>query len=200
MQDRHLVLHGIAIKKHATPEEVASLVGVDQASVREAIDEAVAAGRVQEAGDKVMLTPAAQMALNGEYGKRYSCLRGDDAFMAAYQDFEKVNLDLKQVITEWQTMTVGGEQVANDHSDPEYDEKVIDKLGDVHERVEGVLDRLADKLPRLAIYKEKLLAALEKAEDGDTAWVSDARTESYHTVWFELHEDLLRITGRKREE
>jgi len=24
--------------------------------------------------------------------------------------------------------------------------------------------------------------------------------DSYHTVWFELHEDLLRILGREREE
>lgn len=199
MQDKQLVLHGIAIKKHATPEEVAGLTGLDLETVNKHTEDAVAGGRAQRAGDKVMLAPAAQMALSGEYAKAYGDLRNDDAFMAAYEDFEKVNLDLKQVITEWQTMTVGGEQIANDHADPAYDEKVIDKLGDVHERAEHVLDRLAAKLPRLAIYKDKLLAALEKAEDGDTAWVSDARTESYHTVWFELHEDLLRITGRKRE-
>ena len=31
-------------------------------------------------------------------------------------------------------------------------------------------------------------------------WVSDARLPSYHTLWFELHEDLLRILGRRRAE
>lgn len=200
MQAKHLVLHGIAIKKHATVDEVAGITGLDRDAVQQIVDDAVAAGRVQQAGDKVMLAPAAQMALNGEYRKAFGDLREDDAFLAAYQDFEKINVDLKQVITEWQTMTVGGEQVPNDHSDSAYDDAVIDRLGDVHERVEGVLDRLAAKLPRLSLYKDKLLAALEKAEDGDTAWVSDARTESYHTVWFELHEDLLRITGNKRSE
>jgi hypothetical protein len=30
--------------------------------------------------------------------------------------------------------------------------------------------------------------------------VSDARTPSYHTVWFELHEDLLRVLDRERDE
>ncbi|NQV20995.1 MAG: hypothetical protein HQ511_06225, partial [Rhodospirillales bacterium] len=45
-----------------------------------------------------------------------------------------------------------------------------------------------------------LLAALEKAEDGETEFVSGAKVDSYHTVWFELHEDLLRILGREREE
>ena len=52
----------------------------------------------------------------------------------------------------------------------------------------------------MAYYSKGLLEALEKAEDGDIAWVSDAKIESYHTLWFELHEDLLRIVGRIRSE
>jgi hypothetical protein len=55
-------------------------------------------------------------------------------------------------------------------------------------------------LPRLGIYARKLQAALEHAEDGAIEWVSDARIESYHTVWFEMHEDLLRVLGRERQE
>jgi hypothetical protein len=31
-------------------------------------------------------------------------------------------------------------------------------------------------------------------------WISDAKIESYHTLWFELHEDLLRLMRREREE
>ena len=46
----------------------------------------------------------------------------------------------------------------------------------------------------------KLGTALEKAEDGAIEWVSDAKIESYHTLWFELHEDLLRLMRREREE
>lgn len=70
----------------------------------------------------------------------------------------------------------------------------------MHEQVEPILARLSAKLPRLAVYSRKLLSALEKAEDGDHEWVSDIRRDSYHTVWFELHEDLLRIMGQEREE
>ena len=43
----------------------------------------------------------------------------------------------------------------------------------------------------MQIYRDKLTKALEKAEDGAIDWVSDARIESYHTQWFELHEDLI---------
>jgi hypothetical protein len=54
--------------------------------------------------------------------------------------------------------------------------------------------------PRLSWYARKLSAALERAEDGAHEWVSDAKIESYHTVWFEMHEDLLRLLGRERSE
>jgi hypothetical protein len=29
--------------------------------------------------------------------------------------------------------------------------------------------------------------------------MSGVRVSSYHTVWFEMHEDLLRLLGRTRE-
>ena len=50
------------------------------------------------------------------------------------------------------------------------------------------------------LFQQCLLQALEKAEDGAIEWVSDARIDSYHTVWFELHEELLRLMGRTRVE
>lgn len=200
MRDMPLVLHGLAIKKYATPAEVADLTGLDPERVEILIEEAAGKGRVSEAKGKYMLTPAAQMALKGEYSKAYGRVRDNEDFMAAYEEFERINLEFKQLITHWQTMEVGGQTVTNDHSDEEYDAKIIDRLDAVHERVEKTLDRLAAEEPRLGRYKDKLLAALEKVEDGDIEWVSDATIDSYHTVWFELHEDLLRIVGRQREE
>ncbi|MEM7466152.1 MAG: hypothetical protein AAF387_04640, partial [Pseudomonadota bacterium] len=87
-----------------------------------------------------------------------------------------------------------------DHSNADYDAEIIDRLGDLHERFEPVLARMIGALPRMNVYQEKLTTALEKAEDGDAQWVSAAEIESYHTVWFEMHEDLLRVLGREREE
>jgi hypothetical protein len=34
---------------------------------------------------------------------------------------------------------------------------------------------------------------------GAIDYVSGVKVDSYHTVWFELHEDLLRMLGRSRE-
>lgn len=200
MKDQQLALHGLAIKKHGDAAEVAAVTGLDADRVQGMLDEAVATGRVVKAGVKYMLTPIAQVALKTGYSRDFASQRSNPEMSKAYDDFEKINEQLKQLITDWQTMVVGGAKVPNDHSNADYDDKIIDRLGKLHERAEPIFDRLAAPLPRLGVYKELLQSALEKAEDGEIAWVSDARCMSYHTVWFELHEDLIRILGRQRVE
>jgi hypothetical protein len=200
MNEMHLALHGLAIKKHGAPEAVAGLMGIDAGRAKALLVQAVAEGRAVETGGAYMLTPTARMALDGEYSKVYADQRASREFVAAYERFEAVNKELKQLITEWQTIELGGQRVPNDHSSKAYDEAIIDRLGGLHERAEAVLKALGAGLPRLSIYAKKLLDALEKAEDGEIEWVSSAKIESYHTVWFELHEDLLRILGRERDE
>lgn len=200
MNEMHLALHGVAIKKHAGAAAVAEAVGLPPARAEALLAEAAGGGRLVEAQGAYALTPAGRMILDNQYSRFYDELRDDAAFLGAYERFERVNVELKQVITDWQTLDVGGQKVRNDHSNKDYDAEVLDRLGGVHERFEPVLAQLIRGLPRLAVYRHKLEQALEEAEAGNVQWVSDAKTESYHTVWFELHEDLLRILGRRREE
>lgn len=200
MNQRDLVLHGAAIKRHAPAAAIAHFIGLPEEVVAAELAAAVATGRAVGSGGAFALTPLAGVALQARYALHYAALRDDPQFMAAYERFERVNVTLKQVITDWQTVTVGGQALANDHSDEAHDARVVDRLGQVHEQAEPILAALSAKLPRMASYAPKLLAALEQAEDGETEWVSDIRRDSYHTVWFELHEDLLRIVGREREE
>lgn len=200
MQDMHLVLHGLAIKKHASCEAVADLIGLPVERVRALLADALTRGRAVEAQGRYLLSPTARIALDGEYSRHYDSLRRNAEFVTAYEAFEQVNIALKSLITDWQTMEVGGTRVVNGHADPDYDQRILDHLADLHERADRIFAPLAAALPRLQVYPDKLLAALEKAEDGAIEWVSDVRIDSYHTVWFELHEDLLRITGRTRSE
>ena len=200
MNQTHLVMHGLAVKKHATPEVVAGIVGLETDEVRKVLVNLVEAKRVAEANGKYLLTPAARMALDCDYSRLYADVRAHPDFKAGYEGFERLNGALKQLITDWQTLPVGGGRVPNDHSNKDYDAKIIDRLGELHERAELVLKRLAGVVPRFQIYDEKLRAALGRSEDGAIQWVSDAKIESYHTLWFELHEDLLRLMGREREE
>ena len=200
MNQTHLVMHGLAVKKHATPEVVAGIVGLETDEVRKVLVNLVEAKRVAEANGKYLLTPAARMALDSDYSRLYADVRVHPDFKAGYEGFERLNGALKQLITDWQTLPVGGGRVPNDHSNKDYDAEIIDRLGELHERAELVLKRLAGVVPRFQIYDEKLRAALGRSEDGAIQWVSDAKIESYHTLWFELHEDLLRLMGREREE
>lgn len=193
-------MHALAIRKFGTAEAVAAVIGEDAAAVTAQIEAAVADGEAISGKGAFMLTPKGQAALKAAYPAQFAALRADGGFTGAYDRFEAVNRDLKQLITDWQTMTVAGEQVPNDHSDTEYDAAVIGRLGDLHERAEPVLKAMAGGLPRLQVYLDRLEAALDKVESGETAFVSGAKIDSYHTVWFELHEDLLRILERERDE
>jgi hypothetical protein len=200
MNRRDLVLHAAAIKRHAPPSAIAALAGVPLDQTQAELDTLVATGRAMEAKGAYALTPLASVALQARYAGHFAALREDAAFRGAYEGFERINNVLKQIITDWQTLDVGGQKVANDHSDKSHDVAVIDRLGGLHEQAEPILSKLAAGLPRLKYYGDRLLSALEAAEDGEHEWVSDIRRDSYHTVWFELHEELLRIMGREREE
>ena len=196
----HLVLHALAVKKHADAPVLAEFTGLSQADVTHLLGEAAGSGRVVAAQGKYVLAPLARLALDGQYAREYARLRANATFLQAYENFEQINVQLKALITDWQTIEVGGARVANDHSDAGYDIRIVDRLANLHQRADRILAQLVQGLPRLEYYRSNLTAALERAEDGQSEWVSDARLPSYHTLWFELHEDLLRILGRRRAE
>lgn len=200
MTELHDVLHGLAIKKHADAATLGELLGNPPETLQSVLGGAVASGRAAEAQGKFMLTPAGHMILENQYPQRYAVLREDERFIAAYDQFELINAELKQTITDWQVMDIGGQSVRNNHADPAYDEKIIGRIAAIHERMERILTTFTGSVGRFARYASKLESALERAEDGEREWVSDATIESYHTVWFEMHEDLLRILARQRDE
>ena len=52
-------------------------------------------------------------------------------------------------------------------------------------------------LRRFGRYRPRLADALARAESGELRYVTDD-TASYHSVWFQLHEDLLVTLGLTR--
>ena len=52
----------------------------------------------------------------------------------------------------------------------------------------------AERLPT------KLQPALDNVRAGETVWLTRPLIDSYHTVWFELHEELILAVGLTREE
>ena len=55
-----------------------------------------------------------------------------------------------------------------------------------------------DAIDRFAGYGGRLREALEKVVAGEHEWFTKPVIDSYHTIWFELHEDLLCTLGIER--
>ena len=48
-------------------------------------------------------------------------------------------------------------------------------------------------------YKQRLDQALGKIRSGDPRYIAAPDRDSYHTVWFELHQDLIGLAGTTRQ-
>lgn len=195
-----LALHGLAVKSAGSPDAVAATLGRDPAEVQQALESAAADGHVVGAKGTFMVTPKGRAWLDEQYPQVFAGLRDDADVLAAADRFERVNRDLLALLTDWQSMPAGAERVPNSHTDAEYDRGVLDRLGDLHDRAAKVLNRLSSAEPRLERYVQRLDAAYDRALAGETDFVSGVRVDSYHVVWHELHEDLLRMLGRERQE
>ncbi|HWE09112.1 MAG TPA: hypothetical protein VG325_07150 [Solirubrobacteraceae bacterium] len=195
-----LALHGLAIKKSGSAAAVAEVLGLSAEEVQVALDTACADGRAAGAGGTFMVTPAGRTWLDERYAEEFAGLRQNPASAEAYEQFERINRKLLALMTDWQMMPAGNERIPNDHSDADYDADIVDQLGALHERAERPLGGFAELEPRLGRYRERLEHAYDRVLAGEHGWISGARIDSYHTCWYELHEDLLRLLGRQREE
>ncbi len=154
------------------------------------------AGLAVVKGSLVMPTPAgtalAQQAVRlPEGGEAETALR------SLFERFLPVNHQLRQVCTAWQLRPDG---TVNDHSDAGYDAGVRDELDDVDDAVGRLIRRMAELQPRLGHYRDDLTAALEKLDDGDPGALTSPLSDSYHTVWMRLHQELLLLLGISRAE
>lgn len=112
-----------------------------------------------------------------------------------YESFRVLDPELKEACTNFQ---VKQDQTLNDHTDSDYDAAVIARLGEINRRVQPILVGLADALNRFGHYGPRLDFALQQVMGGDINWFTKPSLDSYHEVWFELHEDLLVTLGIDR--
>lgn len=117
-----------------------------------------------------------------------------------YERFLVLNPQVLRVASAWQVRSVGGVEEPNDHADRAHDAAVIDELGSLHRRAERLLAELEACVPRFAGYRPRLGLALRRVRSGEGDWFVRPGLDSYHTVWFELHENLLATLGRRRND
>lgn len=114
-----------------------------------------------------------------------------------YERFLEVNQPFIDLCSDWQIRSDGE---PNDHSDTAYDAAVLERLEKIHEEGGPAAEEAGASVERFASYAPRLAYAIGRVRDGDHDWFTKPQIDSYHTVWFELHEDLLQSRGIERSE
>lgn len=186
-------LRAVGLKGRTTPPDVAAAVQTDEAAATATLTELVDAGHAVEANGRYRLSPAGKEQLAAWLAEETAGIDGA-ALTALYEDFDPHNTRLKELASAWQ-MRDGD---INDHSDATYDQGVLDGVAVLHEQFAPLVDQFIALAPRLAPYGPRLDAAIAKIQAGEHTYFLRPIIDSYHTVWFELHEDLISMLGRNR--
>lgn len=195
-----LVLHTLRCIGFAGTARIATAAGLGESDVESELIDLAVAGLVTHLPGEFGgwgLTDAGRAAdaerITGELETAAAC----PALTLTFQDFLVLNPELLDLCTAWQLRSVDGVMIANDHSDPSYDDRVLDRFTEFHRRAVVVCGELSAALPRFGRYRSRLAEALQRAARGALEYVADD-VSSYHAVWAELHEDLLATLGIPR--
>jgi hypothetical protein len=201
-----LVLHGLRLKSFATEAALVELVGLRSDEVTPRLERFRDSGWVRYREGAItgwMLTPPGRIEARRLVADELDHAAGPDgrgAIEAQYRRFLALNQALLQCCTDWQLRPVDGVGAPepNDHLDAGYDGKVVAALRAIDAEVQPICDQLAFRLSRFGRYGARFTTALERTAAGDGEWFTRPMIDSYHTVWFELHEDLLATSGIDR--
>lgn len=181
------VFRALALKGMGGADAIAHSLQTDQAAV-DAI--------IEEAGDLItsnalglMLTSEARAWLDGALAAERATVDAAP-FDHMYAGFLVFNRDFKILVTEWQTGT----------QDDAARAATIAALRALNDAFAPMVTESVGLAPRLAPYAARFEQALEAFAGGDVSMLASPLKDSYHTVWFEYHEELIHLGGRNRAE
>jgi pyruvate,orthophosphate dikinase len=193
------VVRALAIKGYVTPDLLAPALRIKPDKAEAVLQDLVSDGAVTESSGMFSLTDEGKAAGTRMLEADRASF-GRDAAVAALDGFVALDGRMKIIVTAWQMREVDGKQVLNDHDDAAYDEAVLADLAVLHADASAWIGPLTAGLARLATYAARLDAAAAAAAAGDHPYIASPRVDSYHSIWFELHEDLIRLAGKTRED
>ena len=193
------VIRALHIKGFATVGVLAPVLLSAEAKVEPVLESLLADGLVKIMGEMYQLTPEGKRRGSDLHGTDRETWTVEEA-SGALDGFLPLDIRMKEIVTAWQMREVDGGLVLNDHDDKGYDRAVLQRLAELHADARSWLEPLAVGLARLAVYSRRLDRAADRVSEGDHAYIASPRIDSYHNVWFELHEDLIQLAGRTREE
>lgn len=191
------VTRALLIRGGVGVPELAGCLLADASQVEALVARLVEDGTVERADAGLRLSAQGRLGALALFEADRAAI-GGEACLRYLDEFHAFDQRVKQIVTAWQIREADGEQALNDHTDAAYDAAVIGDLGALHADMAGWLAPLASRLRRIGVYRTRLERAVARARDGEQPYVASPRVDSYHTVWFELHEDLIRLAGKRR--
>jgi hypothetical protein len=162
----------------------------------ETVAQLLDAGWVVRVRSSVAISPAGREA-HQAWARVESGSEAEAVAQRGYERFLALNTELIRVCHDWQ---VQPGNIPNDHRDARYDWDVIDRLRTLDERATPVVRRIGRDIERFDAYAGRLRGALKRVDNGEHDWFTSPRIDSYHTVWMQLHEDLLLALGLERKD
>jgi pyruvate,orthophosphate dikinase len=193
------IVRTLVIKGSATSDALAWATLSSLEKVRPVIDLLLTGGLIESEADAFRLTSRGKVRATALIETDRTTW-GSERAQVALSAFHDLDLRVKEVVTGWQLREVGGTQVLNDHTDPAYDAAVLGRLADLHHDALKWVSSLSERPAALTHYRFRLDRALASASTGDQRYVASPRVDSYHSIWFELHEELILLAGRSRAE
>ncbi|MFE2996939.1 hypothetical protein ACFXG4_18225 [Nocardia sp. NPDC059246] len=194
MNDEIRILQTTRLKGRPRIEDLSETLDLARDTLESALRPMLGAGLLEEVKGRVKLTLEGRQRLETLFA---AVRAGTDqtALSAAYHEFDSYNSRFKQLVTDWQL--IDGER-PNDHTDADYDNTIIRRLSDLHANFLELVARLAGIAPLLSDYPRRFTDALGRITAGEHRWLAAPLIDSYHTVWFELHENLIGLAGLSR--
>jgi polyhydroxyalkanoate synthesis regulator phasin len=183
------VLHAVRIRGVAATDSIAEALDAQPEQVQSVIDTLMSGGDLlHREGRRVsgyVLTEDGKNRHASEIAAQVAGLQ--DALSHVYEQFLTLNGRIKGMCSAWQGIEDEVERL-----------DAIDDLETFNSTAQVVFKRAGEIVPRFSRYGQGLAAALELLADGDHRYFTSPLVESYHTVWFEAHEDFLMCLGIDR--
>jgi pyruvate,orthophosphate dikinase len=194
--DAFAVMRALALLGMAGEERLAASLATTAEAVRSLI-EALMGGHLNRTPRGLQITVEGRAWLHAQLDAERACT-DRAAVDRLYRSFMVLDDRFKRLLAAWQMRTLDGREVRNDHADAAYDAAIRERLGVFHGEAAPLIDDICVIASRLQPYRLRFARASAAVAAGDGSMIASPLKDSYHSVWFELHEELMHLSGRSR--
>lgn len=197
-----VTLHAVRLAGVASEEAVLDRALVSEHEVTEALARAAADGWIEPfhfADTRGwMMTGPGSTHLAQLLAREVEAASAHHVLARTLADFETLNGPFVDRIAAWQLRSTSPDESGFAGAGSEAAETLLDGLSATATELRRAISALSTALARFGRYPAQLDNAITRARTEGLRWVTGVGVLSCHTVWAELHQDLLSSLGRDR--